>query len=60
MNTDKCEMYVLRQKLICVSTHIDNLTYNGAGRSDECARALKNQILPAASDGLPRLSLNTL
>ena len=54
MNTDKIEMYVLRQKLICVSTHSVKLSYNGAGRSDECVRALKHQILPAASDRLLR------
>ena len=54
MNTDKCEMYVLRQKLFCVSTHIVNLSYNGARRSDECVRELKYQMLPAASDGLLR------
>jgi hypothetical protein len=34
----KCE---LRQKLICVSTHIVNLSYNGAGRSDECVKRIK-------------------
>jgi hypothetical protein len=50
----KCEMYVLRQKLTCVPTHIVNFSDNGAGRSDECVRALKYQMLPAARDGLLR------
>ena len=54
MNIDKCDMPAPRQKLICVSTHIVNLWYNGAGRSDEYVCALKNQMLPAASDGLLR------
>lgn len=54
MNIDKCEMPAPRQKLICVSTHIVNLWYNGAGRSDEYVCALKNQMLPAASDGYLR------
>ena len=40
-----------------MSTHIVNLSDNGAGRSDECVRALKNQKLPAASDGLLRHNL---
>lgn len=53
-NIDKYKMHAPRQKLICVSTHIVNLSYNGAGRSDEYVCALKNQMLPAASDGLLR------
>ena len=60
MNIDKCEMHAPRQKLICVSTHIVNLSCNGAGRSDEYVCALKNKMLPAASDGLLRHTLTVL